>query len=415
MTPSARHPLGGWLAILAILGTAAIVSLTGDRHAGPAPDFTLTSTGYEAGVQGDPVRFSLSDYRGKVVVLDFMAVTCTSCRAVTESVLKPLHERHPDVVILSVDTWSDPGSGNVFGGETDADLVRLQQDTQVPWRHARDTDHVYRTYTAWSLPKVAVVDPDGQLVYAKVGAQSLDRVEAAVAAARLGDAASLPSLRLGVLGFAAVAGLACLVTPCGIGLLPAYLALLLEDGARHPAARATRALAGGVSAALGIALVYVLLAGVAWASADALRAAMPWLGPMLGLTLFVLGAAALAGADWSVLTRRLGLRLDGRRGFLAFGAAYAVAGFACTGPLFLPLLLEAFGIGAATGVAALALYTGTVAVAVVAAALLVAWGEEALLRRVLRRAAALHRVGAAILALGGLYLAAYAAHAYGLV
>lgn len=426
-TPSASNPrpvhlppsrrdvaLGGWLAIALVLGGAAALSWTaGARHEGPAPDFTLTSTGHEDGVQGEPVTFSLSDYRGQVVVLDFMAVTCTSCRTVTEEVLKPLHERHPDVVILSIDTWADPGSGNVFGGETDADLVRLQRETDVPWRHARDTDQVYRTYTAWSLPKLAVVDAEGHVVYSKVGAQSLPRVEAAVEAAKLGDATPLPSLRLSVLAFAFVAGLACVFTPCGVGLLPAYLTLLLEDGARHaPGRRLRRALGGGLAAASGIAAVYAALAVAAWAAADALRAAMPWLGPVLGLLLFGLGVAALAGADWSALTRRLPA-IDGRKGFAAFGVAYGLAGFACTGPLFLPLLLEAFLDGATTGLLALLLYTGAVAFVVVAGALLVAWGEQAWLRRALANAAAVHRVGAAVLALGGLYLAWYAARAYG--
>lgn len=409
--------LGGWLAIALLLGVAAGLSWTlGAQRGGPAPEFTLTSTGYEDGALGDPVTFSLSDYRGQTVVLDFMAVACTSCRAVTEEVLKPLQERNPDVVILSIDTWSDPGSGNVFGGETDEYIIRLQQDTDVDWRHARDTDNVYRTYTAWSLPKLAVVDPEGNLVYAKAGTQSLDRVEAAVEAAELGSATPLPSLRLSVLGFAFVAGLACVFTPCGIGLLPAYLALLVEDGARQPAIRRVpRALFGGLAAAAGIAAVYGAFALVAWAAADSLRAAMPWLGPVLGLLLFGLGITALAGADWSGLVRRLPMRIDGRRGFAAFGMAYGIAGFACTGPLFLPLLLEAFGDSAGTGFLALALYTGAVAAVLVAAAVTVAWGGQALLRGLLRHATAVHKVGALVLALGGLYLAWYSAHAYGLL
>lgn len=407
--------LGGWLAIALVLGGAAAVSFTvGAQQVEPAPGFALVSTGFEDGVQGEPVAFTLEQYRGQVVVLDFMAVACTTCRVVTEDVLKPLHARHPDIAVLSIDTWSDPGSGNVFGGESDADLVRLQQQTEVPWRHARDTDQVYLKYAAWSLPKLAVVDAEGQLVYSKVGAQRLERVEAAVEAAQVGAATPVPSLRLGVLGLALVAGLACVFTPCGVGLLPAYLALLLEDGARRlPAQRVPKALAGGLAAAVGIAAVYAVLAAVAWLAADALRAALPWLGPLLGLALFGLGVAALAGADWSGVTRRLPVRIDGRRGFLAFGAAYAVAGFACTGPLFLPLLLAAFAQGTGTGLMALGLYTGAVAAVVVAAALAVAWGGQTVLRRALAHAAALHRVGAVVLAGGGLYLAWYAAHAYG--
>ena len=412
-----------WLTLAVVLGAFAAITIAAPaQEAGPAPPFTLTSTGYEDGALGEPVEFSLSDYRGKTVVLDFMAVACTTCRAVTDDVLRPLHAEHPDVVILSIDTWSDPaaGGGIDFGGETDEDLVRLQRQEGVPWRHARDTDQVYLKYAAVTLPKLAVVDPDGDLVYSKAGPQSLARVEAAVQAAEAGSAVPTPQLQVGLTGFAVLAGLLVLVTPCGIGLLPAYLGLLVEQGAHTaPARRAGRAAVGGAVAALGIVALYAVLALLAWLAGDALRAALPWLGPGLGLGLFALGAAAFFGADWSGALRRLGLGrlggLDARRGFAAFGAAYGLAGFACTGPVFLPVLVAGFAAGAGLGFAVFAAYTGAVALGLMAAALLVAAGEGALLRRLADRARAVHRVSAAVLALGGLYLAWYAAHAYGLL
>lgn len=411
-----NHAWGGWLAIALLLATAGGISLAGAlRSVDPAPSFTLTSTGFEDGVLGDPVAFSLADYQGHVVVLDFMAVACTSCRAVTEEVLKPLAAAHPDLVLLSIDTWSDPGAGNPFGGESDADLIQLQQATNVPWRHARDTDQVYVKYAAIALPKLAVVDPDGNLVYAKAGSQDLERIEAAVQAAKVGAATPVPALRLGLGGLAFVAGLACIFTPCGIGLLPAYFALLVEDGARQPAPRRlARALGGGALATLGIVAVYAGVAAVAWGASGALRAALPWLGPVLGLVLAALGVAALAGADWSRLLGRWTNAVDGRRGFAAFGVAYALAGLACTGPLFLPILLTGFSTGVGTGATVLLLYTGAVALVVVAAAALAALGEATLLRRLLLRGAALHRASAAILVAGGLYLTWYSAKAYGL-
>lgn len=408
--------MGVWLALAILVAAAGGVALALSlRTVEPAPGFTLTSTGFEAGVQGEPVQFSLADYRGQTVVLDLMAVLCPSCRTVTNDVLKPLAERHPDIVILSIDTWADPGSGNFFGGETEEDLVRLQQEEDVPWRHALDTDQVYLKYTATSLPKVVVIDPDGNLVYAKTGGQDLDRLEAAVQSAKIGAATPVPSLQVGLLGLAFIAGLACIFTPCGIGLLPAYLALLVEDGSHQlPARRLARALGGGLLAALGIAAVYAVLAIVAWLAGDLLRAALPWLGPLLGLTLAVLGVAALAGADWSRIMRRLPFTIDGRRGFAAFGAAYGLAGLACTGPLFLPILVTGFAASVATGLSVLGLYTGAVAGVVVLAAVVAALGEATVLKSVLQHTVAVHRTAAAILVAGGLYLAWYSAKAYSL-
>jgi len=402
-----------WLALAAVLALTAGTTLAATwRASGPAPDFHLTSTGYEAGVQGAPVAFNLSDYRGRTVVLDFMAVACASCRTVTEQVLKPLHAAHGDVVILSVDTWSDPGSGNLFGGETDQDLVRLQQQTGVPWRHARDTDGVYLAYGAVSLPKLAVVDPRGQLVYAHAGEQSLRKVEAAVAAAQAGSAVPVAGLRAGLLGLAFVAGLSAVLTPCGIGLLPAYVGLLVERGGPAPGPqRVARALSGGVQAAGGIVAVYAVLALLFWAAGAALRPLLPWLGPVLGLALAALGVLALAGKGWRVP----GVRVDARTGFAAFGAAYGLAGFACTGPLFLPLLLAGFLVGPATGLAAFLLYTVAVASVVVAVAGLVAAGQQSAAGRLLAGAPWVHKAAAGVLVLAGLAVAWYGARAYGVL
>ncbi|MEA3136479.1 MAG: hypothetical protein QOC71_760 [Thermoplasmata archaeon] len=411
-----------WVALALVLAVAAGATLTSAwRTQGPAPDFSLVSTGYENGTLGGPVPFRLSDYRGKTVVLDFMAVACTTCRTVTEEVLKPLAAEHPDVVILSVDTWSDPGSGNAFGGESDTDLVKLQTRTEVPWRHARDTDQVYVKYAAVSLPKLAVVDPSGELVYAKAGAQDRSDLEGAVQAAKFGSAQPIPALRVGLLGLAFVAGLACVFTPCGIGLLPAYLGLLLErSGAAAPGpARVGRALAGGAQAALGIVAVYAALALLFWAFGAALRPFLPWLAPLLGIGLAVLGVLALRGTGWEFLRprpARMGAAaLDARAGFTAFGAAYGLAGFACTGPLFLPILLAGFVEGAEVGLAAFGLYTLAVAGVVVALAALVALGQQTRAGLLLAGAPWMHKASAAILVVGGLCVAWYGAAAYGLV
>src|SRR6185503_13633627 len=106
----------------------------------------------------------------------------------------------------------------------------------------------------------------------------------------------------------------------------------------------------------------------------ALRPFLPWLAPALGLGLAVLGALALRGTGWEFLrprsTRVAGF--DATAGFTAFGAAYGLAGFACTGPLFLPILLAGFVEGPRVGLSAFALYTVAVAGVVVVIAALVA-------------------------------------------
>ena len=63
-----------------------------------APDFTLQDT--------DGKAVTLSDYRGKVVFLDFWASWCPPCRASIPAI-KSMHKNYagnPDVVILGINS-----------------------------------------------------------------------------------------------------------------------------------------------------------------------------------------------------------------------------------------------------------------------------------------------------------------------
>ncbi|HEX2065992.1 MAG TPA: cytochrome c biogenesis protein CcdA [Candidatus Thermoplasmatota archaeon] len=404
-----------WLLLALVLAVPAATSLYhAVRVDGPAPPFRLASTGYEGGQAGPRVAFGLEDYRGKTLVLDLMAVSCTACRRVTEEVLKPLQDAHgarPDFAILSVDTWADPAVAGdpalgYAGGESEADLVALQKESGVAWRHALDTDGVWRKYSAVTLPRIVVIDAAGRIVLDHLGAPSHAQVERAVQQSLAGQATPVPVLRLGLAGLAVVAGAVAVFTPCTVGLLPAYLALLLRPAQAAAPAPARRVLLGGVAAAAGIVTVYGALA-VAFALAGA--ALRPWLsqaGPVVGAAMVAAGLATLWGKGVGGAGRLAG-RLGGRRGFYLFGLAFALAGFGCTGPLFLPLLLAGFGQGTGAGILVFLLYAGAVTLLVLAAAAAVAAGLEGRLRGALRHARTVQAAAGALMAGAGAYLVWY--------
>ena len=69
---------------------------------GPAPDFTLETLNGKT--------FKLSEYQGKVVILDIMAVRCPPCHQQMPELQKVKLEREEDIVILSIDADAAYGS-----------------------------------------------------------------------------------------------------------------------------------------------------------------------------------------------------------------------------------------------------------------------------------------------------------------
>lgn len=419
-TSGASGTAGMWLLLGLALGGILAITLWDAAHVqGQAPPFRLRSTGFENGVQGEPVEFTLADYRGKTVVLDLMAVTCDACAYVTRDVMKPLWAAHGNdtrFAIVSIDTWADPAVGHApgslpsprLGAETVETLIDLQNRTDVPWRHALDTDQVWHKYTAIALPEVIVVSGDGRIVFdGDTGVPSYDEVEAAVTASLAGVAPSASFAQLPLAGLAFVAGAASVVTPCTVGLLPAYFAMLLQEARAVPlGSRLRRSVLGGLAAAVGILAVYAVLALGFFLFGGALRPLVQYAGPVVGIGMVAAGLLALAGKGLPGLGR-LGASVDGRRGFLLFGVAFALAGFGCTGPLFLPLLLAGFLQGPVTGLLFFLLYAAAVAGLVVLVAAIVGEGAMTRARRILAHTTAIQRVAGVLMVAAGVYVTVY--------
>jgi len=401
--------LGMWLVLVLVLVSAAGVTGYQQLHrpAGQAPDFVLMSTGYENGTLGEQVEFRLSDYRGKTVLLDFMAVACTSCRIVEARVLEPIWDerRHdPDFVLISIDTWADPGSGQIFGGETLADLRDFQAAEGHDWRHALDVDDVYLKYGAVTLPKLAVIDPEGRLVLESTGVPRKSTIEDAIDRAASGQAESVEVVRVGLVGLAFLAGVASFFAPCSVGLIPAYMGVLVQGTAKGSAAkRAGRTLWAGGATALGIVTLYAGLAVVFWQVGGFLRPHLTTIQWLTGILLVVLGVTMLQSGLWDRVAKALGMgRIDGRRGFFAFGLGYGLAAFGCTGPIFLPVLFAGFVAGTGLGFAVFGAYAMALALFMLCAAALVASGQTTRLRRMLDNTVRITRISAAFFVVAGL-------------
>jgi peroxiredoxin len=131
-----------------------------------APDFSIVDT------EGNAI--SLAQYRGSVVVLDFMATWCDPCKAQVDN-LKDLYATHASrgVKIVSIDVELTDTVGRLHG-------YKLERG--AAWPFALDTAGSYMEpeYSATSIPTVVIIDQQGKIVKRNVGVMTAAELAAAV-------------------------------------------------------------------------------------------------------------------------------------------------------------------------------------------------------------------------------------------
>ena len=119
-----------------------------------APDFTLRN------LEGRDVR--LSQYRGKIVLLEFWAPWCPPCKA-TIPELAALQTRYRDkgLVVLGVSVDEDDGSVQK--------LSAFSQEHGINYHVLLGNETVERSYHVSSIPMIFVIDKEGRIVNSHAG------------------------------------------------------------------------------------------------------------------------------------------------------------------------------------------------------------------------------------------------------
>jgi peroxiredoxin len=123
----------------------------------PAIDFSLKD------VEGQPVQ--LSDFHGKVVLMNFEATWCPSCRAQAPK-LEQLYQRPQgqDFVMLSVHLQERPSTVNAF-----------RQEHGMSFPAVIDADGaVSERYGGQFIPITYLIDREGRMVGRTVGPKAWD-------------------------------------------------------------------------------------------------------------------------------------------------------------------------------------------------------------------------------------------------
>lgn len=115
-----------------------------------APDWTLRDAEGKA--------HALSEYRGRVVVLDFWATWCAVCSKVMPQMEK-LHRKYKErgVVVFGVSTF-----------ET-GDPAALMKERECTYELLLKGEEIVPAYGIETLPVVCVIGPDGRVLYSHAG------------------------------------------------------------------------------------------------------------------------------------------------------------------------------------------------------------------------------------------------------
>lgn len=154
--------LGIALIILALCGIGPTVA-SQDRKPAQEQPAKLLSVGETAPdwqlTDAEGKQHSLSEYRGKVVVMDFWATWCGLCYGVMPR-LQKLHEKYKDkgVIVFGINSWEN------------SDPVEVMKKKQYSYGLLLKGEDIAEAYGVTSLPAIYIIGADGKIIYRHAGA-----------------------------------------------------------------------------------------------------------------------------------------------------------------------------------------------------------------------------------------------------
>jgi len=380
-----------------VLGLLIVLILfTGNALAAEtAPNFTIhdVNTGE---------THSLSDFRGSVVLLDFMSITCEACDKLESEMRVVWPEYNGTAVFITIDILptDSPASLKAKG---------------IPWIAGMDNKSIFTRYGVSSTPTVVIVDDEGYVVFKHVGAMSASELRNALDDAIAGRSGRMDITEASIFALALFAGIASFFSPCSFPMLPGYMAYYFGIG-KEGEGRYRKAAVGGISAALGIITVYLIIGALLIFFGSAIAIYVPGMGLIVGILLIILGILMFTPLEYDLLLapfKKIGSKVGKKRehGFavrlFGYGVGYGAAAAGCTAPLFLAVILGAMLMGAATGISALLIYSLSAGLLMVFITLSMAALENRLVDVLKRNTERIKWISALVLILVGIYLIVY--------
>ena len=304
------------LAVLVVVAGLGVGSyfLFFNQNVEQAEDFTLVTV--------NDVYFTLSDYRGKVVLIDFMYIDCEPCQQLMPHLVDIRSSFNENLVMLTID---------VLTLDNTTELAAFRDTYGATWYFARDTVGVAENFGVTTLPKTVLIDQEGYVTFSKAGYNTEAGLEEVITNTLEGKADRISVGYTYYLVVALLAGILSFFTPCAFPLLPSYMAFNLDllskeeikikekhekqkeekeetEGIEADSDlevdekklrkiqfrnRLWKSFLWGGSAALGVVVFYMIIGSIAALVGEAIGPWVHYITPVMGVLLVILGIISL--------------------------------------------------------------------------------------------------------------------------
>ena len=401
-----------------------------------APGFKVTDT--EGNIR------TLDDYRGKVLLLDFMSLSCVSCKQV-EEILKDIVDEYDkdEFEILSID---------ILQSDSNQMLRDHWAEQGLKWPVARDTDDMKVKYQVQEIAYLMLIDKKGYLVYEYLGAPEKGDLKDEIQSAIEGRSTAFNVEQTPIYILAIVGGIVTFFSPCSFPMLPGYIAFYLQKDLAIAAETAKddtesekakekrkkkairRAFGSGTVTAVGIVIVFTTIGLITLMATSAINEYLPVLQPIIGALLIVLGILMFTNLQYnkiiqpfqnmyrSISEKRAKAKEDSQAdpeasgktddssnrkfytGLFTYGLGYGAAAAACTFPVFLSTILGAIALPTMLeSMVVIFLYIISMVILMITVTVSIAWLGQSAAQKLSAYTGHIKKIGAVVLILVGLW------------
>jgi len=359
-----RTALAAVMVLVLIIG--GVFAMSSGGGAEEAPDIEFTDI--------DGNTMSLGDYQGKVVLLDMMATWCPSCRE-GMAALGEISDKYGDSIeMITVD---------IDLTESSAQLRDFKKEYNADWRFTMDNkDQDFLTkFDVKQIPKIVIIDIYGDVVFAEAAVHTADELSEVIDEAMTGGRSAISISAAGgstgaLILWAGALGVLTFFSPCAWPLLPGYMTYYM--GLKESQSR-RKSLLGGMAAASGIVLLFLLVALLVGLFGSAISQYIVYLEPIVGALLIFMAFLIILDISvnfglltWPVkkgmaFSKRMMDKLRGKTdaepeetlvknieeggyaGLFFYGVGYGAAAAGCMAPVVIALIILAVSQGSMLG------------------------------------------------------------------